>query len=192
MSRSRTNALGRVLRRNLSFGGTVLASVVATLLVLRVLSPSGARAQVSQAPPPASVRASEFLLVGNDGTTRARLGFDNDGAVLSFYDADGQTARLKLGDTSAGQGLVVLDTDGATNKVTLGTSGAGDTPGVAVFDAGGNERVAMGIGAGGGSGMWVNYADGITPHVQVGATASDDTAGARVLDSAGNTTAIFP
>src|SRR5581483_10539984 len=101
--------LWRYLKQVGSILGIVTLSVLVTVLVMRVLTPRPAQAQAS----PGAVQATEFDLVGQNGTVLARLraGGAGGGALL-LYDAAG---NQRVGLAAAGV-LTVLDPDGVTPR----------------------------------------------------------------------------
>ena len=102
------------LRQATSIPGTVALSVSATLFVQQVVAPPQATAQPTQFE---EVRATRFVLVGQDGTMLARLDPGGDGnGRLQLFDARGPL-RVVLG----GQGsLLALAPDGATIRFRSG------------------------------------------------------------------------
>lgn len=144
--------------------GTVLLSVLTTLLVQRLLAPGAVAAQSGQAQ---VLRASAFELLGPGGGVVGRLTADSSGSgalalsngggqqravltgdgTLAFYDGDGQILRLGmgLGTTQFGPGISIFGSDGRTRRLGLGLSPSGN-PGVVVFDADGRTvRLWMGM-----------------------------------------------
>jgi type 1 fimbria pilin len=105
--------LWRYLKQVGSVLGIVTLSVLATLVVQRATTPPRASAQSS----PGTVQATEFDLVGQDGTVLARLraGGAGGGALL-LYDAAG---NQRVGLAAAGV-LTVLDPDGVTPRFRAG------------------------------------------------------------------------
>ncbi|MGI8552979.1 MAG: hypothetical protein ACR2PL_19660, partial [Dehalococcoidia bacterium] len=134
------------------FAAIVAASVVGTVLALRMLAPGKATAQAGQGQ---ALRVSELLLIAPDGGTRARLGVDADGGGVSLrlYDGDGQTPRVNLGIAPQGPGMVIFGPDGRLPRVVLGTTPTGDNPGMASFDASGTARLVVGTAANGAGTM---------------------------------------
>jgi hypothetical protein len=125
-------------RRYLQNGISVLGIVSLTLLATLTLQPGWAplpmAAQSTQAK---EVRATSFVLVGDDGTIRARLGPEHGiGVGLSLFDPTGQN-RLVAIDSGDGQnppGLVIFDADGQTKRLALGVF-PDRGPVVSIFDS---------------------------------------------------------
>ncbi len=134
--------------------GIVLLSVSVTVLMTRVLSPQQAVAQPGQ---PAEVRASAFVLVGQDGSVLARLAPSGDtgNGQLTLFDTAGKT-RLFLHSSA----LAVLDRDGTTVRTAIGLDRQGDGAGAFVNDSQGKMRVAIGTPDGGFYGVAVQDASG--------------------------------
>lgn len=106
--------LWRSLRQSATLAGIVALTVATTLLTQRFLMPSQeVHAQAS----PGVVQATEFDLVGSDGTVLARLQTGGGGGGnLKLYDSAGNKRVVLHG----GGGLQVFDTDGTTSRFNAG------------------------------------------------------------------------
>jgi len=143
----------RYLKQGASVAGMVSLSVIITVLVMRGLAPPQAVAQPGQAD---EVRASAFVLVGQDGTVLARLTPGRQGGgSLRLFDTAGN-AHLGLGGAGA---LEIYGSDGTTFRLRAGITQTGEQL-MVVFDAEGKPRLRVGELPGGIYGLVVLDADG--------------------------------
>ena len=106
-------ALRPYLRQALSTLVTVALSVLVTVLVMRALSPQHAHAQAN----PGVVQATEFDLVGQDGTILARLqAGPHANGNLTLYDTTGKRRAALGGDGT----FEAFDPDGVTRRFVAG------------------------------------------------------------------------
>jgi hypothetical protein len=112
MVRNHRSGIWRSLRQGATLAGIVVLTVATTLLTQRLISPSPVRAQAT----PGVVQATEFDLVGQNGTILAQLKpGGSSGGSLWLNDATGMN-RVRL----VGGGLLVFDKDGTTARFRAG------------------------------------------------------------------------
>lgn len=106
-------SIWRSLRHTATLAAMVALGVIVTPLTQRLLIPSPVHAQAS----PGVVRASEFDLVGQNGTILARLqtGRAGNGNLLLFDSAGNQRV-----DLAGGGALQINDPDGVTLRFEAG------------------------------------------------------------------------
>jgi hypothetical protein len=159
------------VRRSAQVGILLIAIAVcsagASFGILHLAQPAPAVAQAGQTQP---VRASQFQLIGPDGTVRATLGMFNDGPGIVFYGPDG-----------------------ATERVALGTEDTSGNAGITLNDSSGTKRADFGVNpSAGGSGVTLYYPDGQTPDVTVRAPTASGQGHVVVHDSDGQPVAQLP
>jgi hypothetical protein len=170
----------RYLRHGAATAGTVLLSVLVTLLVTHGFAAPGATAQTGQAD---EVRAAAFVLVGADGTELARLAPGPQGpGNLTLFDTAG-TARVVL----AGAGLMrVFDPDGVTSRVSMGVNPQTGGAFYLLNNSEGRMRLQLGIAPEGNPSVQLLDANGTTVRLGMGVT-TDGRSGLSVRDTTGLT-----
>ena len=89
---------------------------------------------------PVDVRARSFILVDQDGRTRAQLVIEKEGPKLVLGDENGNI-RAGLNANTEGTGLFLFDENGKT-RVMLGATS--DGPGLFLDDENGKTRATLG------------------------------------------------
>jgi hypothetical protein len=118
--------------------GSILVLAGSIVLCGKAAGTSEAQAQPARGTPK-EIRANEFIVVDENGKTRARLGASKDGTVLVMYD-ENSTGRTWLGagkNKDDKPGLFLCDDNGAV-RAALAVPKEG--PGLALSDKDGTVR----------------------------------------------------
>jgi hypothetical protein len=121
---------------------TIMALIIGGLTLVWTLTKTTSAAYAQEAEAVQKIiRASEFVLVDENGKIRAALSVSKDGAGLTLWDENGKF-RASLSANKDGTMLGLRDENG---KLRASLSAVKDGPGLDLFDENGKPRAGLAV-----------------------------------------------